>query len=189
MRKFVPFIVGGVGWFLTVLALGLLFSGCASRIDRTIEGAINTPWQEAGYTPVPGNNAAPIFEKLKIAARVLGIEILSESPDEQNAGEAWQDENGNWFVTLDKRLDANGSAETLAHELAHTVAPPELHLNPAAEMFAELVMVEVLAKFGYDASATSSRYLGKYKAGLVFAPVYAKDIKAAAILLYEASQH
>lgn len=170
-----------------ILFLALLITGCASTIDQVVRDARRTPWQDAAYAPIPGNDAVEQYALLRNAAANLGITVVEQETSIEGAAGTFS--SAFQTIELEPGMDINARVEVLSHELGHSQHPARQFSKPEAETFAELVGVEVQRRLGYKAGAkTSGRYLAAYKMGLYIATAYAVDIDKAATTIVNAAR-
>lgn len=147
--------------------------------------ASRTPGQMAVYLPPLTATLTAPLAALEARLRSLDITVVyTDVPDALLA--AGQVPAGNivWGLALpDERevyllesLSPDGRFEVLTHEAAHILQPGDLN-SSASEVFAELVLYEMLYYYGHDGSVTVGQYLAGHKAELPLVPFISVDVR------------
>lgn len=164
---------------------GMLLTGCASAIERTLTGAQQGLAYDAYYTPTPGGDPR-VLKFLEHRVEWLGIQLeYTETLDDERlqgaVGISFRIENAR-YILINGDTTINGRLEVLAHEAAHQFQPP-LGTRDEHEVFADLVAVEVCRRLGVDISQTSSRYLQAHKHAFYIVKTWKQEIAYTADLL------
>ena len=166
------------------IACGLWLSACASRMDRVIARASGGLAYDAAYIPTAGGNLNTLAFLEKRAAW-LGVTVTYRPEGHEDlrgaTGLSYQQGHEKHVIVADT-LSVNGRIEVLAHELGH-IFTPAFGNRMDADVFAELVSVEVCERLGVNSSRAAALYLVGQKGSLPVGKMYRAEIRFVADLL------
>jgi len=151
-------------------------TGCAPTVVRR---SLQIPHFESGYEPTAGDEMGSAYLQLHDRLTQWGIAI-----HEQPLRQFGLADLRRGVILIREGLPINARFEVLAHEAAHLFQPPALEDSSTAQVFAELVAVEIAKFYGHDGYVDiSARYLAMHKHAFASVKYLERDVAYAVKVL------